>query len=54
MLDAMLADSRAVEDEEYGSDVAVKGLDRAIGECFDPRKKYRYIADSPGLITVVM
>ncbi len=45
MLDAMLADSRAVEDGEYGSDVAVKGLDRAIGECFGPRKKYRYIGD---------
>ncbi len=54
MLDAMIADSRAVEDEEYGSDVAVKGLDRAIGECFSPRKKYGYIADQPGLITVVM
>ena len=45
MLDAMLADSRAEEDKEYGSDVAVKGLDRAIGEYFGPRKKYRYIAD---------
>ena len=45
MLDAMLADSRAAEDEEYGSDVAVEGFDHAIGECFGPRKKYRYIAD---------
>ncbi len=45
MLDAMLADSRAAADEEYGSDVAMKGLDRAIGECFGPRMKHRYIAD---------
>ncbi len=54
MLDAILADSREVEYEEYGSDVAVKGLDRAIGECFGPRMKYRYIADETGLITIVM
>ncbi len=45
MLDAMLADSRAEEDEEYEFDVAVKGLDPAIGECFGPRMKYRYIAN---------
>ncbi len=45
MLDAMLADSRAVENEEYGSDVAVKGLDSAIGEYFGLKKKYRYISD---------
>ncbi len=45
VLDAMLADSRAAEDEEYGSDMAVKDLDHAIGECFGPKKKYRYIAD---------
>ena len=32
----LLADSRAAEDENdgYGSDVAVNGLDRATGECF--------------------
>ncbi len=30
MLDAMLADSRAAEDGDYGSDLSVKGLDRAI------------------------
>ncbi len=45
MLDAILADSTAAEDEEYGSDVAVKSLDRVIGKCFGPRKEYRYIAD---------
>ncbi len=44
-LDAILADSRAAEDEEYRSDSAVKGLDCAIGECFGPKNKYRYIAD---------
>ncbi len=32
VVDSMLADSRAAEDEEYGSDVAVKSLNRAIGE----------------------
>lgn len=41
----MLADSRAAEDKEYGSDVEVKGLDRAIGECFGPKEEYGYIAD---------
>ncbi len=45
MLDARLADLRAAEDEEYGSDMAVKSLGRAIGECFGPRMNYRYIAD---------
>ncbi len=45
VLDAMLADLGTEEDWEYGSDMAVKGLDRAIGECFGPKKKYRYIAD---------
>ncbi len=45
VLDAILADSRAAGDEEYGSDVAVKGLDRSIGECFGSKKKYRYITD---------
>ncbi len=45
VLDAMLTDSRAEVNEEYGSDVAAKGLDRAIKECFGPKKKYRYIAD---------
>ncbi len=45
MLDAMLADSRAVEDEEYESDVVVKGLDCAMREYFGPKKKYEYIAD---------
>ncbi len=54
VLDPMVADLRAEEDEEYGSDLAVKGLDRAIGKCFGPKKKYRYIADQSGLITVVM
>ncbi len=44
-LDAILADLRAEEDEKYRSDVAVKGLDRAIGECFGLKKKYRYISD---------
>ena len=34
VLDAMLVDSRAAEDEEYRFDVAVKSLDPAIGECF--------------------
>ncbi len=45
VLDTILADLRAEEDEEYGSDVAVKGLDRAIREFFGLKKKYRYIAD---------
>ncbi len=45
MLDAMLADSRAAEEEEYGSDVAVKDFDCAIGECFGLKKQYGYIAD---------
>ena len=45
VLDAILADLRAEEDEEYGSDVAVKGLDRAIRECFGLKKKYRYFSD---------
>ena len=45
VLDAMLADLRIEEDEEYGSDMAVKDLDRAIREWFGPKKKYRYIAD---------
>ena len=45
VFDAMLANSRAVEDWEYGSDTAVKGLDYAIGEYFGPKKEYRYIAD---------
>ncbi len=45
MLDAILADLRAVEDEEYGFDLAMKGLDYAIKECFGPRKTYGYIAD---------
>ncbi len=45
ILDPMLADSRTGEDQEYGSDMAVKGPDRAIGEWFGPKKKYRYIAD---------
>ncbi len=45
MLDAMLADSRAEEDEEYRFDMAVKSFDRAIGECFGPKKEYGYIAD---------
>ncbi len=38
MLDVILADSRVVKNEEYGSDIAVKGLDRAIRECFGPKK----------------
>ena len=45
MFNAMLANSRAAEDEGYRSDVAVKGLDCAIGECFGPRNRYRYTAD---------
>ncbi len=40
VLDAMLADSRAIEHKEYGSDVVVKGLNRAIGECFGLKKEY--------------
>ncbi len=45
VLDVILADSRAEENKEYGSDVEVKGFDRAIGECFGPKKEYGYIAD---------
>ncbi len=48
MLDAMLADSRAAEVEEYGSDVVVKGLDRAIGECFGPKKSMDILRIKPG------
>ena len=54
VLDAILVDSRAAEDEGYGSDVVVKDLDRTIGECFGPNKKCGYIADSTGHITFVM
>ncbi len=50
----MLAETRAGENEEYGSDLAVKSFDRAIGECIDPKKEYGYIADWTRLITVVM
>ncbi len=38
VLDAILANLRAEEDEEDGSDVAVKGHDRAIGEFLVRRK----------------
>ncbi len=41
----MLANSRAIENEEYGSDVEVKDVDCAIEECFGPKKEYGYIAD---------
>ncbi len=47
MLDAMLADSRAAEDEEYGSDVAVKGFDRTIGEWFGPKKSMDILRMKP-------
>ncbi len=48
MLDAILADSRAAENEGYRSDVAVKGLDCAIGECFGPRKSMDIFRTKPG------
>ncbi len=38
VVDAILADSNAAEDEEYGSDMAVKDLNRAIGKCLVQRK----------------
>ncbi len=48
MLDAMLSDSRAAEEEEYGSDVTVKGFDRAIGEWFGPKKSMDILQIKPG------
>ncbi len=48
MLGAMLADLRAEEDEEYGSDVAVKGFDRTIGEWFGPKKSRDILRIKPG------